>query len=243
MTSCGTTVSAHDCTTCAAQAQAPWCAMTGPHHSRLEQSKRGRKLLPGEALFHQGDPADGVYCIESGLVGLFRVDENGSSVLMALAHPGDIVGYRAVIAGGEHLSGAEMLKPGRACFISAATVARLMTESPLLATKFLRHALRDLEEVENRVFKNQTLPARSRLADLLVGFQARYGKRGTDGVFNIELPVSRKNMAAILGVRPETLSRAVRDLEDDGIASFAHRSVQVPMPQRLLAEAQCAAAA
>ncbi len=40
----------------------------------------------------------------------------------------------------------------------------------------------------------------------------------------------------MIGIRPETMSRAIKQLEEDGVAYFSGRSVQVPDLKRLLRE-------
>ncbi|MFB3135749.1 MAG: helix-turn-helix domain-containing protein [Rhodospirillales bacterium] len=48
--------------------------------------------------------------------------------------------------------------------------------------------------------------------------------------------LARQDLAAMIGIRPETMSRAIKQLEEDGVAYFSGRSVQVPDVKRLLRE-------
>ena len=48
-----------------------------------------RRLNPGEPLFRQGDPAVAIFRLESGQIHLLRHTEDGASVLMHVARPGE----------------------------------------------------------------------------------------------------------------------------------------------------------
>jgi CRP/FNR family transcriptional regulator len=52
----------------------------------------------------------------------------------------------------------------------------------------------------------------------------------------LELPLSRRDLAAMLGVRPETVARAVRQLGEQGLATFRGREITIPDLRRLRKE-------
>src|SRR6185436_8845912 len=60
-------------------------------------------VLPGGApLFHQGEPADAVYVVASGCLGVFRHDDDdaaeGGPALIAEITPGNIVGEMSLLS-------------------------------------------------------------------------------------------------------------------------------------------------
>lgn len=71
-----------------------WRDLSGKDFSSLNRFKRDRLLEPGEILYHQGDPCEGIYCIREGLVGERRLDANGNSILVRLSHLGTTIGYQ-----------------------------------------------------------------------------------------------------------------------------------------------------
>ena len=62
----------------------------------------------------------------------------------------------------------------------------------------------------------------------------RFGRVEDNGDITIDLPLSRQDIAVMLGTRPETIARAVRSLEDNAIAKFTGRVVSVPDLDALL---------
>lgn len=48
-----------------------------------------------------------------------------------------------------------------------------------------------------------------------------------DGSMRLELPLSRRDMGELLGMRPETVARAIRALESSDVATFTGRTVVI----------------
>ena len=194
----------------------------------VEQGKTCRQYLPGEVIFHEGDPCNGVHCIESGLVGIRKMNAGGNEILLRISHPGDTMGYRSFLASDDHNKSAEALEPSTLCFIGGGTVQSLLQMNPSLGLRFLRHAAKDLNEAEEKVLQSATLPVRARFAHLLLVLKDRYGRVGDNGELDLELPLSRQDMAAMIGIRPESMSRTIRSLEDAHIANFSGRRFHGP---------------
>lgn len=190
----------------------------------------------GETLFAQGDPCRGVYCLSVGTVGIRRIDACGNSVLLSLAYPGDTLGYRAFLNGGEHRTSAEALGPCIACLIDAQTLAPILERNPALGLRFLHRANFELESAHDALVQNATLSNRTRLIHLLVVLMRRHGQCRANGSWRIDLPMTRVDLASMIGVRHETLSRIIGRLEADGVATFSGRHVNVPSVKSLTAE-------
>lgn len=225
-----------NCFTCQTRERTEWCVLEDEELELVDEGKTCREYLPGEVAFHEGDPCRGVHCIESGLIGIRKTDANGNEILLRLCHPGDTIGYRSFLAGDDHNNAAEALEPSVLCFISGKTVRILLQKNPSLGLRFLRHAAEDLNAAEERVLQNTTLPVRARFAHLLLVLRDRYGVAGENGELDLELPLSRQDMAAMIGIRPESMSRTIRSFQEDDVARFSGRQVHVPSLTNLFDE-------
>ena len=225
-----------NCFTCQARERTEWCVLEETELNLINNGKISKNYLPGETVFFEGAPSDGIYCIESGLVGVRKSDADGNSVLLFLATPGDTIGYRSLLAGEEHKSSAEVLEPSTICFIDQSTIRKLLLHNPALGLRFLRRASKDLGEADERILHNVTLSVRARFIHLLLVLVDRYGTKSDDGSMILKLPLSRQDLAAMIGTSPESMSRTIRKLEDDGIARFSGRTVHVPKIDILLNE-------
>lgn len=208
-----------------------------PEYRRLfTNCGHSRRYGPGETLFLQGDGNRGVYYLESGLVALRRSDENGNSALVCLNHPDDLIGYPAFLSQKEHRNTAEVLTPSKIYFIDASRLRWMLNSDPNLKESFLERALLDLDRAEANCAALLTADLRCRLFHLLLTFSKSYGTQLSDGSPGVELPVQRKDLAALLGAKPESISRLIRMLDQEGLVRFKGRLVAISSLNRLAAE-------
>lgn len=201
----------------------------------LDSARVTNVYKAGQILFYQGNPCLGLHCIQSGEVAVRKASAAGQSRIVRLAHAGQTLGYRAFFAGGAYSASAEALTDCRICFVPREVVSQLLEHNPGLGLRFLDRTARDLEASEEDGL-NALLSVRARLAHLILTLKDRLGTMGEDGVLSIPIPLSRQDIAARIGTRPETVTRAIRALEDDGVATFDGRDVRVPDLDRLLDE-------
>ncbi len=218
--------------------QNDWRVLTPEQVELLAAGQRSRAYGSGEPLFTMGAVSRGVYCVCSGTVAVRRLDAHGNSVLLQLAYPGDTLGYTAFLTGEPHTTAAEAVGPTTVCLIDKSTVGALLEDNPALGLQFLRRTADHLDEAQDRLVQNATLSNRAKFAHLLLVLMDRFGQRHGDGARTMDLPVSRRDLASMIGTRHETLSRIITRMEEDGVAQFSGRSVHVPQIDSLLEEIQ-----
>ena len=224
------------CLPCHGRAHAEWSVLSDEDLKRLNAARVISSYKPGGIIFKQGQPCEGIYCIDAGEVALRKTDEHGASAIVRLAHAGQTIGYRAFFSGGPYAASAEALVDAQVCFIPTAIVRGLLDQDPTLGYRFLKRQADDLRESEEMRLHATSLSTRARLAHFLLALKDRVGQVNDDGVLTVELPLSRKDLAALIGARRESIARAIRALEDAKVASFNGRSVRIPDLDALLDE-------
>ncbi|MGD9507476.1 MAG: Crp/Fnr family transcriptional regulator [Geminicoccaceae bacterium] len=216
------------CLTCTNRAHSNWRLLSEEELTRLDRSRRVVSRAPGEAIFEQGDPATAVYCVRCGAVTLRHLDSDGNSVTLGLRYPGDLLGQHALLAGGEQRVSAEAIGPTTVCVIDGPAVNDSLARNPELARDMLRRAALELEQAQDSIVRSATLSNRARLITLLLQLLRRHGEPAPDGCFHLHLPLPRRDLASMIGIRHETLSRLIARLESEGLARFSGRKVTVP---------------
>lgn len=216
-----------DCSDCESSGSAEWECLGKRDLGILNRSKRSRNLSPGQVIYRQGEVCGGVYCVQDGLVGIRRLDDQGNSTLLRLVNPGETIGYKSFLRKLPHDNSAETLMPSRVCFIDRGTLRELLRGSPELGLRFLDHSLRDLAAAEVRYMESVTSNARTRLLHLLLVLYERFGSRTDQGGYQIELPITRQDLAGLIGTAPETMSRTIHRLQAEGFAEFDGRTVRI----------------
>ena len=215
------------CFNCQTRKVSEWCCLTSAELRLVDSVKISHAYKPGEIIYHQGDPCEGVFCLESGLVGIRRLDEKGNSTLLRLINAGQTVGYRAFLRRAPHDSSAEVLMPSRICHINRSTVRSLLETNPTLGLSFLDHSLEDLAHTENQYMESTTCTVKTRLLHALLVLYERFGFESEEGEYWVELPISRQDLAGLIGTAPETMSRMIQRIQMEGLAEFDGRTVRI----------------
>lgn len=231
------------CRTCPTRCSAEWGVLGDAEVERMDRAKVVLKFLPGEALYHQGNESMGIYSIESGTVGIRKSDPMGHTMLLRLAHAGETIGYSDFLAGEVHTASAVALQPSEVCFIDRLTLHGLLDGNPQLLMAFVRHSIRDLDAAKEFILRQAWLPVRARLAHVLLSLRERFASVQDDGTFIISLPLSRQDLADLLGTRPETITRILQQMQSDGVLSVDDSTLVVPDLDNLLNEVESVAAA
>ena len=225
----------NSCANCLTRHSTEWRDLDGRSLAYLDRATR--TVATGMNLYHQGDNADGIYCIQSGLIGLRRIDENGNSSLLSTSSAGSTAGYKALLSNEPHNSSAEALVPSEICFIEKSEVRTLLAENPILGERFLQRSLADLDEIENSYSRSLTLNLRSRFLHLLMVYYDQSGYLDEDDQPSVGIPISRTDLSQILGIKPESLSRMIKKVQDEGLVKINDRHVTFTNLEEALFEA------
>jgi len=229
-----------DCFDCQSRDRSAWCGLNLSDVSFLNEHKQAQIVRPGSVIHEQGDACKGVYIVERGTVAIRKTDAAGNTMLLRLCHKGDTIGYRALLSGEPHTTSAECLAESRVCFVAKESVQAMTKRNPELGLQFVRQLAQELEATEHGLLRTAALPIRVRLAHLLLSLRERYGSVDDSGTLLLELPLSRQDIASLLAARPETIARAIHELDSDSVAHFSGRTVTIPDLDLLLDEVEFA---
>jgi CRP-like cAMP-binding protein len=218
-----------------AKAGFPVRILTGEELRRLQRGLREIAHRRRHCIFRQDDLPDGIHCVASGEVLLESIDRDGNQTAFFIAATGDLIGYRSLFADQPHAATARTLSPCRTYFVPAALVHGLIVENPALAREFLRLLARDPGPIAAPLLRNPYIPAASRLSHLILVLGDRFGSRTSGQGFTCSLPVTRTDIAALIGVRRETVARLLQELEQAGILRLDERNIIVSDPEELAA--------
>lgn len=216
----------HPCSNCSHYTSSVWQPIAKGSVSTLAHSFVRKDLAKGEVLFEQGSQSRGVFCVSRGLFSLRSYHPNGSSTLLKLAYPGDLIGFRAFLRNGGHRTEARALMPSRVCTVARRVANQVIEASPMVLSRLVARCIDDMDQSQSRIAASTVFTNRERLADLLLALLEKHGDT-VRSTTQMRLPVSRQDIADMLGVQPETLSRLMRKLERDGLISVSGRIVVV----------------
>ncbi len=189
-----------------------------------------KTLEKGEVLFHRGDPAADFYFVDTGLVELNLIAPSGEKKVLEVVGPGRTFAEAvAFMRERKYPVTAEALADCTLCQVPNNAYLALIYENPDACMRLLsdvcRHLHARVREIENLTVAN----ARSRLASYLLDHVV--DTNDDEATVRLELP--RHVIASRLSIAPETLSRLLRSMVDEGILTIEDRVIFVHSLARL----------
>jgi CRP/FNR family transcriptional regulator, dissimilatory nitrate respiration regulator len=196
----------------------------------LATTLSAKDLDKGEILFHQGDPAEHFYFLDSGLIELNLASATGEKKVLEVLGPGRTFAEAvAFMQGRKYPVTAEALAQSSLCQIPIKAYVDILKTNPAATMRLLsdvcRHLHARVSEIENLTVQN----ARGRLASYLLDHVVE----SNDDEATVRLELPRHVIASRLSVKPETLSRLLRNMVDEGILTIEDRVIFVHSLARL----------
>lgn len=215
------------CRACQPGPLGTWSQIDRDYAQALERLTTEQTYDQGDWVFRMGQPSCGLYCIAEGMVGLRMLHANGAGVMLGIAYPGDLIGVPAFLRNGPHRTGAEALTRVRLCRLPGAELRRTLIEFPSLFQQLVRVCLDALDESRDAMLQSAAMSNRDRLFHLLSRLLEHCGQADDCGHLKARLPISREDIAGMLGVRQETLSRLLKRLSDENLIEISGRHCQL----------------
>lgn len=193
----------------------------------VAQVTRPIHAAKGGTVFRTGEVSQTLYIVNTGQVRLYHLGEDGREQVLRVLNPGDFIGETALFTDEVHTAYAEATVASELCTISRVSLTALITSMPALAMALLGALAERLKTAERQATLLAIPDALPRLAGYL---QTLSGNQ--TGL--LDLPMSKQDLAAYLGMTPESLSRKLRQLATTGvIETIGRRQIKLLDPQRL----------
>lgn len=190
--------------------------------SKIAKKANHRDLKRGEYLYQAMDEEDSVYIVHRGQVRIFHLSEAGKEQLIRVLNPGEFTGEWTIFSSGQyHENFAEATKNTSICAIKRDDLQELLDEYPEIAMKLLQAMSTRLQQSERQTASVAIEQVTNRIIYYLEDLA---GPHLEDEV-QVELPMTRKDIASYLGTTPETLSRKFKELENEGLIEQRPKNV------------------
>ena len=206
----------------------------------LEAMCRRRRYGSMEIVVHAGERQEHIGFVRSGVLRMQKTLADGRQHIVGLLFAGDMFGR---VYDGPQGFDIEAAVDSEVCLFPRQKFEALLPEAPELDRVVMLSMLHDLDRARDwlLVVANQRIT--SRLAGFLLMLCTRLGgldsfARRTDEKLRVQIPISRVDLAHLLGTRVESISRAFHALDDAGaIAILRPDLVEVTDPPALCDEA------
>jgi CRP-like cAMP-binding protein len=189
-------------------------ALSETQLQRLLASATGHEVAAGMAVFTRGETAQQFFMLRSGCVKLYRLSAQGDEKIMRLIYPSQTFAESILFmevplypVSGAAVDAAELIALDRDTFLTI--LQESFATCQAVVAQMMRRIQIHWDEIETLALQN----SRYRVVHYLLGLVSPDAQDAA----RVRLPTRKVVIAAHLAVTPETLSRTLRNLSDEGL--------------------------
>jgi len=180
------------------------------NHDLIEEKKHQSDYLQEQFIVREGSPIHGVFFVQQGKVKIFSAGLNGTPQIVRLVKAGESLCFRGY--GREnYCSSSVALEDSRICFIKTEDLMQVCDSSEL--SKYLISYLgNELEIADKRLKYLMQMNVREKTAEALLFMKKSFG---LNSMKELDVYMSRKDIAAIAGTSEELIIRQLSEFEKE----------------------------
>ena len=182
-----------------------------------------RRLGAKEHIFCEGDARAHVFRIEEGVVAVYKTLPDGRRQIIDFAYPGDLIGLGVLE---EHMLSAQATCAAKVRCLSASALERMAESDAHLALKLYKSVCQELAATRTLLVTVGQRSAVERIAAFLVGLHRRTASQGS---MTVTLAMRRSDIADLLGLTIETVSRTFTKLREMGVIEVERGGTRVDL--------------
>ncbi len=199
---------------------------------------RIRRYRKNETVFHQGDPGDSLYIIESGSVKIVLPSPEGEEgAIIATLSRGDFFGELALLDRAPHSATAVAIEPTEALVLQRDRFDVLVETEPLLRRALFSGLVTELRRLTGHVEELHFLDLPGRLASRIVRLARESQPDATTNV-RLDWPFTQSDLAAMIGGTRQTVNRLLAEMTAQDLVRLERDALIIPDLDRLARAAE-----
>jgi CRP/FNR family transcriptional regulator len=181
---------------------------------KIQEGSNMLMLRKGKNLFVGGDAPRSVYAIANGCLKIVRENADGGSLIVRVVKSGEVLGLNEMVMGTNYVRTAVALRDSEIFAIDIRVLEEVLKTKPELLYHFLKTMSSEIGKLERRLEASMFKTAKSRVTGVLFELHGSFAEANTN---TFEPPLSRRDIAEMADVAPETVSRVLADLKVGGV--------------------------
>lgn len=198
--------------------------LTADETQMLNYQKDFRQFKRGEILYQEGSRISGFYCINGGIIKVFKTGFDGKEQIIRFAKRGDFIAYRSVLSNEPACTSAKVIEDANVCFIPSEILIQLAKVNSTFALELLKLACEELGEANSFITDIAQKTVRERLAEILILLVNEFG---LDENRFLKISLTREELANIVGTATESVIRLLSEFKADKMVELNGRKIRI----------------
>jgi len=212
------------CNKCALETGSIFKHLTPDEVEMINFQKEFRQYKRGDTLYKEGNRISGFYCINSGIIKVYKTGFDGKEQIIRFARPGDIIAYRSVLSNEVACTSAKVIEDCSVCFIPSEILTSFIKTNPAYGLELLKLACHELGEANSFITDIAQKTVRERLAEILLLLVHDFGM---DEQNYLKISLTREELANIVGTATESVIRLLSEFKSDRLVELNGRKIKI----------------
>ncbi|PYP81387.1 MAG: hypothetical protein DMD35_01335 [Gemmatimonadetes bacterium] len=199
---------------------------------KFAELTRERTYPKGSVILFQGDPGDSLYVLRQGRAKVVLIGEDGREVILGVLEPGAHFGELSLIDDQPRSAHVIAMEDSQLLILRREDFRRRVESNPSVAWALLIELSRRLRRADQKIGGLVLLDVPGRISRLLLDLSSETSN-GT-----IEKPLTHQTIAQMIGASRETVSRAMKEFQQEGLIRVERRRIAVANRDALEKRAQ-----
>ncbi len=178
----------------------------------------------GNIIFQEGHRINGFYCVNSGIIKMYKTGIDGKEQIIRFAKRGDIIGYRSVLSSELACTTARVIEDATLCYVAGDSLITLIKENPAFAMKLMQLTCKELGEANNYITDIAQKTVRERLAEILLLLKDTFN---LDENQVLQISLTREELANMVGTATESVIRLLSEFKQDQLIELQGRKIKI----------------
>lgn len=212
------------CQKCSFESGSIFKHLTTEEQDAMNLEKDFRVYTRGDILYQEGNRISGFFCINSGIIKVFKTGFDGKEQIIRFAKKGDIIAYRSVLSNELACTSAKVIEDCQVCFLPSEILVSFIKTNPTYALELMRLACHELGEANSFITDIAQKTVRERLAEVLLFLVNDFG---LDNEQYLNISLTREELANIVGTATESVIRLLSEFKSDKLVELNGRKIRI----------------
>jgi len=200
--------------------------LDGEFLEKIYKISRVRKYEKGRIIFMEGEPGEAFFYIKSGLVKISKLSRDGREHILHVLNEGHVFAEVTLFSNTEYPATAEVLEEAEIGIIKNEDLEKVIKENPDLSLQLIKYLNKRLVEAHMKIRNLALYDTYERTAQALVKLAEDYGRKSSKGV-NLDISISRQELANLVGTTRETVIRALTAFKKEHLIGIEKNTITI----------------
>lgn len=178
----------------------------------------------GAIIYQEGNRMKGFFCVQEGIVKIYKTGIDGKEQIIRFAQPGDIIGYRSIISNEPACTTSEALEETILCHFPADILIKLVKTNGEFSVELMKLICKELGEANSYITDIAQKTVKGRLAEILIHLEDDFG---IDPEKNLNISLTREELSNIVGTATESIIRLLSEFKTKGLIKLSGRKIKI----------------